>query len=123
MNKLFAAILLLTIGCDFVIAKDKQELPFVGEKVFNFYDNEMGKQFISIRKDGATKIIVYGGNSSDGAIAYKGSFSNPIKLKDGTGYLIKGDKIFLLDNVRNGHIQTGCIDDGKPCVSELWSEH
>lgn len=96
-----------------------QTLPFIGEKVFNFYGGPTGDEIIKIGKDGATKITAYGGTSGDTAIVYKGKYTNPLRLKNGKGYLIKDNKIYLLDNVNKRHIEHDCMGNGQPCVSEL----
>ncbi len=93
-----------------------ETLPFVGKRLFNFMGGSGTEQSITISKDGKTKIMFHGVTSS--STEYKGKFTNPIKLKDGTGYLFKDDKVYLLQ--KNGKVEQGCKDDGVPCVSELY---
>lgn len=111
--------ILLVIGIigilisNLVIAQEK--LPFIGTKMFNFMGGTGTGQSITIKKNGSTVIKLHGTGSTE--ILYKGKFSNPIILKDGTGWLLKNNKIYSL---LNGEIENDCMGDGKPCESELY---
>jgi len=94
---------------------DKSSLPFTGKRFFNFYGGSGTGHSISIKKDGTTTIAIHG--TSGSSTLYKGKFANPINLKDGSGWLIKDNKIFSL---MNGQINKGCNgDDASLCESEL----
>ena len=90
-NLLITGIVGLLIS-NFVMAQGN--LPFIGKKAFNFQGGSGTGYSISIEKNGNTVIKFYptGGTS----ISYKGKFSNPIILKDGTGWLFKNNKIYSL---------------------------
>lgn len=110
--------LLLTITfivSNMVIAQEK--LPFLGTRSFNFYMGSGTGHSITIKKDGSTTVKIHGTVSTE--VLYRGKFANPIVLKDGTGWLLKGNKIYALTN---GKIDNDCRGDGKPCESELFKE-
>jgi hypothetical protein len=114
--KLITLISLLTLASlasNIIIAGEK--LPFVGTKSFNFYGGSGTGQSISIKKNGDTVIKLHGTSGTE--ILYKGKFSNPIKSKDGTAWLLKDDKIY---SYTNGKIDNDCMGDGTPCVSEFF---
>ncbi len=111
------ALLLLTITfvSNMVIAQEK--LPFLGTRSFNFDGGSGTGHSITIKKDGSTTVKIHGTVST--LVLYKGKFANPILLKDGTGWLLKGNKIYALTS---GKIDNDCMGDGKPCESELFKE-
>jgi hypothetical protein len=120
VTKIVASAALLSIGLlssNGVIAG--QKLPFVGTRYFNFMGGTGTNESITIEKNGTITLKYvdhFSGRHGDPVVLYKGKFSNPIKLKDGTGYLLKGNKIYLLEN---GKIEKGCITEGEVCEAEL----
>lgn len=104
-----------------VSAQDK--LPFVGTKEFDFDGGALTVQNITIKADGSTilKSIASNGTKQHYVVAFKGKFSNPIQLNDGTGLLFKNNKVFRLDH---GKVDSTCSDvqsgqDNIPCQSDL----
>jgi hypothetical protein len=121
-SKFIASAILLSISLSFgngVIAGQKHKFPFIGTRYFNFMGGTGTNESITIEKNGTTTLKYVGhlsGRFGDPVILYKGKFSNPIKLKDGKAYLLKGNKIYLL---KNGQIQKGCRREDEVCEAEL----
>jgi hypothetical protein len=129
ISKLIASATLLSIGLLFsssVIAGDKQKLPFVGTRSFNFLGGTATGLNITIEKNGNTTISYdykTAGKRISG-VSYKGKFSNPIDLKDGSGilgqtcrYLFKNNKVYAIS--ADGKIIKGCRGEGTICESAL----
>ncbi|CAK0754094.1 exported hypothetical protein [Gammaproteobacteria bacterium] len=93
------------------------DLPFVGTRHFNFYGGNGTGRSITIKKDGSTVIKIHGTVST--GVEYKGKFTNPIKMKEGYGYLIKGQKIYQLD--KNGEVGNDCspTSESEKCETDL----
>ncbi|MCP6759562.1 MAG: hypothetical protein NHB32_12515 [Fischerella sp. CENA71] len=91
--------------------------PFIGTRFFNFLGGNGTGQSIAIATDGTTIVKLNGTVSS--SVQYRGKFSNPIILQDGSGLglLIKDDKIYSLS--ANGQIAKGCRGEGTVCESSL----
>lgn len=112
-----AAVLLVS---GFVSAQDK--LPFVGTKEFDFDGGALTVKNITIKADGSTILRgIAGGENKHSVVTFKGKFSNPIQLKDGTGLLFKNNQVIRLDH---GKVDSTCSDlqsgqDNIPCKSEL----
>ena len=106
-------------------AESKLDLPFVGERIFDFVGANATMESISIDSNGYTIIEGQAGNSS--YVIYEGMYS-PImpryegEFEDEGYYSIIGNKtIAQLDNNKNLVHGDGCnIEDGKPCVTELF---
>ena len=93
-----------------------QNLPFVGTRFFNFLGGSGTGQSITIQADGTTIVKLHGTVSS--SVQYSGKFSNPIRLEDGFGLILKDDKIYSLSP--NGQIGKGCKGEGSICESDLY---
>ena len=91
-------------------------LPFTGERWFNFYGGNGTGMSITIKSNGDTLIETHGKFGS--SIVYQGKFKNPMYDKDGDGYSIKGNQIYLL---KNGKVVNDCPKAGGKtlCVDEL----
>jgi len=95
------------------------QLPFIGEKYFNFGGGSGTGSSITITKDGT--VIIKGVPSSGaekfgakGEIEFKGAFKTVIKTKDGIRYKIEADKISMVD--AKGNVEQGCGNLGdEPC--------
>ena len=98
--------------------------PFAGHREFNFDGGAQTVKEIMIQDNGFTIIKEpSGGEGVDMKFSttFKGKFTNPLQLKDGTGLLFKDGKVFRL---MNGQIDSTCSDaqsgqDNIPCSSEL----
>ena len=97
----------------------KLDLPFIGEKYFNFGGGSGTGSSITINKDG---LVIIKGVPDPGAermgakgdIEFKGQFKPIIKLKNGIRYKIETNKISMLDS--KGNIEQGCGNLGDdPC--------
>jgi hypothetical protein len=114
ITKLIASTALLSFGLlsgNGVIAGQKQKLPFVGTRYFNFMGGTGTVESITIEKNGTVTLKIHGTVSTE--VYYTGKFSNPV---DG-GLLLKGNKVYRLDN--NGQIIKGCRREGEICEAEL----
>ncbi|CAN1213242.1 hypothetical protein TUMEXPCC7403_23755 [Tumidithrix helvetica PCC 7403] len=94
----------------------RETLPFIGTRWFNFLGGNGTGQSITIASNGATTIKFHGTMSS--SVLYKGYFSNPIILNDGSKLLIEGSKIYNLG--LNEHSAKDCKPQEKPCEAELY---
>ncbi len=74
----------------------RSTFPFVGKRWFNFMGGNGTGMSIIINPNGDTLIESHGRVSS--SVEDKGKFKNPMQSEDGSGYLIKGNQIFLLEN-------------------------
>ncbi len=121
--KVIASATLLSIGFlsgNGVIAGQKQKLPFVGTRSFNFMGGNYTNESITIEKDGTVILKALGNFRGSGSVMYRGKFSNPIRFVDGVQkiYLLKGNKIYRL--LKNGQIEKGCWPSAHPlCEAEL----
>ena len=86
--------------------KPSQKLPFIGERIFNFYGGAGTGEYIKIKKNGDTIL----GGCGDGMDAkcidsYKGKYSNPLPAGDDKGgkYLINENKIYYLKKNDEGN--------------------
>ena len=95
------------------------QLPFIGEKYFNFGGGSGTGSSITINKDG---LVIIKGVPDPGAeklgakgeIEFKGPFKTIIKTKDGIRYKIGADKISMVD--AKGNVEKGCGNLGdEPC--------
>ena len=95
------------------------QLPFIGEKYFNFGGGSGTGSSITITKDG---LVIIRGVPSPGAekfgakgeIEFKGQFKTIIKTKDGIRYKIEANKISMVD--AKGNVEQGCGNLGdEPC--------
>ncbi|WP_410210663.1 hypothetical protein [Aquirhabdus sp.] len=103
-----------------------EALPFVGTREYNFDGGAQTVQHITIKSDGTViikEIHSDFGQNSKFVTSFKGKFTNPIQLKDGsgTGLSFKDGKVFRLVN---GQPDTSCSDaqsgkDNISCSSEL----
>lgn len=62
-----------------------------------------------------------GGGELSCVNSYKGKYSNPLPAGDDKGgkYLINENKIYYLN--KNDEVMTGCMEEGTPCVSDLYN--
>ncbi|MEI6746292.1 MAG: tetratricopeptide repeat protein [Methylococcaceae bacterium] len=91
-------------------------MPFIGTSEFNFYGGSGTGQTISIDKTGMTVIQSHGaGTDGTSSTDYQGQFSN-LKDKDGSEYLIKDNKIYLMED---GQFVKSCIEENAVCESTL----
>ncbi|MFB2772157.1 hypothetical protein ACE1AT_23155 [Pelatocladus sp. BLCC-F211] len=100
-----------------VSADHQAKLPFIGTRFFNFLGGNGTGQSIAIATDGTTIVKLNGTVSS--SVLYRGKFSNPIILQDGSGLglLLKDDKIYSLS--ADGQIAKGCRGEGTVCESSV----
>lgn len=121
MKKLNTAVCIVSMLLGFgSVAHAATSYPFIGKKSFNFMGGSGTEEYITITKTGEAIIKMCGDATTGGtcSVEYKGKYTNPIKLKDGTGYLVKGSKIYSLDH---GKVSKGCSgDDTSDCVSDLY---
>ncbi len=128
ISKLIAPATFLSIGLSLgnvVIAGQKQKLPFIGTRYFNFMGGTGTNQAITIDKNGKTTISknfhgTFHGTVSTGVV-YQGKFSNPITINDRGiiiyKYLFKENKIYILD--KDGKIEKDCRREGEICEAGL----
>ncbi|MGB5961463.1 MAG: hypothetical protein WBG73_12435 [Coleofasciculaceae cyanobacterium] len=91
------------------------KLPFVGTRRFNFLGGSGTGQSITIEADGSTVVQLHGTMNS--SVLYKGQFANPITLNDGSGLLLRGNKVHQVSS--DGLIVKSC--NGKEtCEAELY---
>lgn len=100
------------------------QLPFIGEKYFNFGGGSGTGSSITINKDG---LVIIKGVPDPGAermgakgeIEFKGPFKTIIKTKDGIRYKIEASKISMVDV--KGNVEQGCGNLGdEPCSTTYW---
>ena len=102
---------------------NKLELPFTGEKHFNFDGGNSSGYILSISKDRIVTIkreVSPGYQEAIGAtdndlIVFKGPFKTIIKTKEGYRYKIEADKISMVD--AKGNIEKGCGNLGDEICS------
>jgi hypothetical protein len=94
-----------------------QKPPFIGKRFFNFAGGNGTGQSIVISADGTTIVQLHG--KFENLVLYRGKYTNPIKLQDGSGksLLLKDDQIYLL--TEDGQFSRYCQGEDKPCVSDL----
>lgn len=92
-----------------------EKLPFVGTRRFNFLGGTGTGQSITIKADGSTVVQLHGTMSS--LVLYRGQFSNPIILDDGTGLLLRGNKVQMVSS--DGQVVTSC-NGQETCETELY---
>jgi hypothetical protein len=112
MRKLGFVLLLGIIANNNVMAKEN--LPFIGTKVFNFAGGNGTENSITIQKNGTAKIVLHGTTGSE--VLYKGKFSSSMMRKDGMGWLLKDGKIYA---TTKGKIDKDCGDGEQQCESTL----
>ena len=104
-------------------------LPFTGERIFNFEGGNDNNGLIKIQKDGATDIAMFGKRFS--YTVYRGMYSDSMASdEDETYFKVIGDSIIKLD--KNGNIAYGCeatpdydLDVNlyeRPCISKLYKD-
>lgn len=105
--------------------QSKLDLPFVGERLFDFVGANATMESITIDSNGHTIIEGQAGNSS--YVIYEGMYSPIMPRYEGEfedeGYysIIGNNTIAQLDNNKNLMHGDGCnIEDGKPCVTEFF---
>ena len=99
------------------------QLPFIGEKYFNFGGGSGTGSSITITKDG---LVIIKGVPDPGAermgakgeIEFKGQYKTIIKTKDGIRYKIEADKISMVD--AKGNIEKGCGNMGDELCSTTY---
>jgi hypothetical protein len=125
-HSLLSSIILIFFSSSPLFAEEaSQKLPFIGERVFDFYGGSRTGEKLTIKKNG--EYIMEGCGAYRCAMSFedgyliKGKYSNPLPTEeeDGTKYLIHDKKIYRLK--RDGEIEIGCKDDGEPCASELYT--
>lgn len=92
-------------------------LPFSGRRTFNFMGGNGTENAISIDAGGQTRVESLGTTGS--SVDYEGQFSNPLVLQDGGALLFRDGKVYLM---KGDAVETGCMEDGQPCVSDLYGE-
>lgn len=95
------------------------QLPFKGEKFFNFMGGNGTELSISISSNGDTILKSHG--EVESTELYKGKFTNPLTIdQNGTQLLFKDGKVY---QQTNGVINRGCkLEESEPCSSELFDE-
>jgi hypothetical protein len=93
------------------VAREKQKLPFIGTRYFNFMGGTGTVESITIDKNGKVTLKVHGTVSTE--VYYTGKFSNPV----GDLLLLNGNKVYRLDD--KGQIIKGCRREGEVCEAEL----
>lgn len=95
------------------------QLPFQGEKFFNFMGGNGTSLSISLNSNGETIVKSHG--EIESTELYKGKFTNPLTIdQTGTQLLFKDGKVY---QQTNGVIDKGCkLEESEPCVSELLDE-
>lgn len=99
-----------------VASTPNNELPFIGERSFNFMGGRGTENSITIAENGDTTVTSIGTESS--SVDYQGKFTNPILLSHGGGLLFKNGQVYA---TTNGQIDKDCMGDGQECVSELYN--
>lgn len=99
-----------------VASNPTSELPFIGERSFNFMGGRGTENSITIAENGDTTVTSIGTESS--SVDYQGKFTNPILLSHGGGLLFKNGQVYA---TTNGQIDMGCMEEGQECVSELYN--
>jgi len=94
----------------------QKELPFVGQKSFDFYGGAGTGSLVKINQNGRTRLEIIGTQSS--SVDYEREFINSIKLKDEITYFFKNGKVYLLDS--KGQVEKDCKGDGTECVADLY---
>ena len=113
----------ITASQNEVFGSVQLELPFIGEKFFDFVGANATMQSITIEPNGYTTIEGQAGNSS--YIIYEGMYSPMMSGYEGEGYysVVGKNAIAELDSEGNLQYGDGCnIDEGKPCVSDFISD-
>lgn len=121
MKKLLITLTALAISAP-VFAKSN--LPFVGERSFNFEQSACSEQVINIAKNGDTTITFVGCNQS--ITLYQGKYQAYLPTHWGDDndidkgfYQIKGDTIYALDKDKKPLM--GCVGSADtPCQSGLY---
>lgn len=71
---------------------------------------------VTILKNGRMVVKRYGTNGEN--VEYEGPYQNPVKVSDGSvSYQFTQNEAYLRED---GELAIGCLDEGKPCVSELY---
>lgn len=97
-------------------ATSNTQLPFIGERSFNFMGGTGTGYSITINQNGDT--VVMSVSTEGSAPIYEGGFENPILFNESEGILFQDGKVYsITDNV----INKGCSgDEQEPCVSKLY---
>lgn len=91
--------------------------PFVGKRMFNFMGGNGTQNAIVIDANGQARVESLGTTGS--AVDYEGPFVNPLPFQDGRALLFRGGEVHLL---KGDTVETGCAEEGKPCVSQLYAD-
>jgi hypothetical protein len=106
--------------------KQREDLPFIGKRIYNMDGGSGTANIITITKDGLVTIQGVPSNEAanegaKGDIEFKGSYQPIIKTKSGSRYKIESDKISLVN--AKGQIERGCgsggIEANEPCTATL----
>lgn len=92
-------------------------LPFSGRRTFNFMGGNGTENAISIDAGGQTRVESLGTTGS--SVDYEGQFSNPLVLQTGGALMFRDGKVYLM---KGDAVETGCMEEGQPCVSDLYAE-
>jgi hypothetical protein len=91
---------------------DSSQLPFIGERNFNFSGGSGTSQYIVISSDGNVRLGWCNAMEECGD-----SYTGPYEGLRDQGYLIKDGKIYSLR--KDGSIEKGCRDENEDCASDL----
>ena len=123
MLKKLVPLLCLTMISSFSYANTN--LPFTGERIFNFAGGNDNNGLINIQRDGATDIGMFGKRFS--YTVYRGMCKDSMASDEDESYFkVIGDSIVKLD--KNGNIAYGCEATpdydlyDRPCISELYED-
>lgn len=97
--------------------EERDVLPFVGTRYFNFLGGTGTGQTITIERDGTTIVELHG--TQGRSVQYQGQFSNPIRLEDGSGLLLIEGKIYRLSP--GEETRPDCSgEEAAPCEATLY---
>lgn len=92
------------------------QLPFIGQRYFNFLGGTGTGYSIDIEPDGTTTVQLHG--TAGSAIEYRGRFSNPLFLSNDRALRIEGNTIY--QTAADGRIDPSCITGNSPCKAQLY---
>jgi hypothetical protein len=104
-----------------------KDLPFVGTRFVNFEGKPDATKLVAIAIDGTSVIRSFGSESK--TIDYRGQFSNPLRLSDGSSFQFKKiedpktkfPKDVITKLSKNGQIAKGCKTKDAICEAQLTS--
>ena len=91
------------------------DVPFIGKRTFNFDGGNGTQRTAEIDPHAIVRVHYVGSTSS--SLDYEGPFTNPLPLTDGSALKFENGQVYLL---RDGVVETGCMAENQPCVSELY---